>query len=81
MCMPEEGACVTIQLTDHFGSTVYWRGCNIMGLQEFEDGCSCDESGNGFYCKKTCQEDKCNNEEHMWSVDKVKIYFFDKLTI
>ena len=73
MCMPEEGACVTIQLTDHFGSTAYWRGCNIMGLQEFEDGCSCDESGTGFYCKKTCQGDKCNNQEHMWSVDKVKV--------
>ena len=73
MCMPEEGGCVTMQLTDHFGSTVYWRGCNIMGLQEIEDGCSCDESGTGFYCKKTCQGDKCNNQEHMWSVDKVKV--------
>ena len=71
MCMPGESECVSVQLTDANGTTVYWRGCNVEGFQSIPDGCTCDESGFSFYCKKTCAGENCNNDEHMSTIDQV----------
>ena len=71
-CKPKEEECLALQFTDTNGTTVYYRGCNIQDFQAIPDGCSCDDSGSAFFCKKTCVGDNCNNNEHMSSVDQVK---------
>ena len=70
--MPFEIGCVTVKLTDSNNGTVYWRGCNIEGLQQWDDGCSDGCLVNGQHgCKKTCFGNNCNDDILMESTGKV----------
>ena len=45
----------------------------MPGHEDIPDGCTC-EGEVGFYCKKTCFTDNCNDDESLSSIDQVIKY-------
>merc|ERR1711935_63254 len=75
-CLPGVTACVSMQVTQMVQpniAPIYWRGCEMPGHEDIPDGCTC-EGEVGFYCKKTCFTDNCNDDESLSTIDQVVKY-------